>query len=309
MPASRLPALGLAFAAILGGCGGSGGSGGSNTPATGTLSLGLTDAPIDEVFEVNVQVRGVSIKPQGGPALDFDFDMPVDFDLLALRDGSVATLLDGETVPAGAYNWIELHTNAELDSVFDSYVRETESGGMIELRTPSGSVRFVSGFVVTAGRNNAFTLDWDVRRALTNPQGVDGWHLTPAHRLIDMTEYGELHGTVADALTMDDHCTSDADGGNVVYVYPGHDVTPDDLGGADEPLTSAPVAVDGSQAGAYAYSIAFLDPGPYTVAFTCQGLDDDPEVDQAVVQVRFSGAVNADVAAGRDTSNEAPTID
>ena len=115
---------------------------------------------------------------------------------------------------------------------------ETATGGMIELRVPSGSARFVSGFVVTAGQNNAFTLDWDVRRALTDPAGSDGWHLTPAHRLIDMTEYGRLSGTIADALVMDASCTSGAEGeGNVVYVYPGHDAVPDDMGSAGEPLT------------------------------------------------------------------------
>ena len=295
------------LAAFITACGGSG----DGSSDTGLLTLGLTDAPVDEVYAVNLQITGVSIKPQEGPALNFEFPAPVDVDLLSLRDGNVFNLLDGETVAAGRYNWIELHANADLDGVFDSYVMETETGGMIELRTPSGSTRFVSGFVVTAGQDNAFTLDWNVRRALTDPEGLDGWHLTSAHRLIDMTEYGSLSGTVADALVMDPSCTSDAEGnGNVVYVYPGHDAIPDDLGSAAEPLTSAPVSVDDHMAGAYAYTVPFLDPGQYTLAFTCQGLDDDPDTDESgAEEIAYGGQVNADVAAGQDTVNEAPSIE
>ena len=302
-------ALTAALAALLAGCGGGGSS--SGAPSTGTLSLGLTDAPVDQVFEVNVQLTGVTVKPSGGPAIDFDFPTPVDVDLLSLQDGSVFSLLDGETVEAGSYNWIELHANAELDGTFDSYVMETETGGMVELRIPSGSTRFVSGFVVTAGQGNSFTLDWDVRKGLTDPVGQNGWFLRPAFRIIDMTEYGSLSGQVADALTMDASCTSDAEGnGNTVYVFAGNDVVPDDLDGIDDAITSAPVRVDSNMAGAYTYTVPFLDPGAYTLAFTCQGLDDDPESDETGAdEIVFSGQVNAEVATGQNTDNNAPTIE
>lgn len=298
--------------ALLCACSGGGGGGDSSTAAsaTGTLAIGLTDAPVDQVYEVNVQITGVSVKPESGEAMRFDFDSPVDIDLLSLQDGSIYDLLNGETVPAGPYEWIELHANADLDGTFDSYVRETESGGQIELRIPSGSLRLVSGFTVTAGEMNAFTLDWDVRKGLTNPGGQDGWFLRPAFRLIDRTEYGSLSGSVADALVMDESCTSDADGnGNLVYVFEGHDVLPDDLGSTNPPLTTAPVRSDPMDAGAYNYTVPFLDPGPYTVAFTCQGLDDDPMVDEMDdAQIVFAAQVNADVAEGSGTENEAPLL-
>lgn len=297
------------LATLLAGCGGGGSS--SNVTSTGTFSLGLTDAPVDQVFEVNVQLTGVTVKPSGGPAIDFDFPTPVDVNLLSLQNGSVFSLLDDETVEAGSYNWIELHANADLDGVFDSYVMETETGGMVELRIPSGSTRFVSGFVITAGQGNAFTLDWDVRKGLTDPVGQDGWFLRPAFRIIDMTEYGSLSGQVADALTMDVSCTSDAEGsGNTVYVFTGSDIVPDDLDGTDDAITSAPVSVDSSMAGAYTYTVPFLDPGAYTLAFTCQGLDDDPESDETGAdEIVFSSQVNAVVAMGQNTENEAPIIE
>lgn len=113
------------------------------------------------------------------------------------------------------------------------------------------------------------------------PEGLDGWHLTSAHRLIDMTEFGSLSGAVVDALVMDDSCTSDSDGnGDVVYIYAGHDAMPDDMGSAGEPLTTAPLATNDVMAGAYTYTVPFLDPGQYSVAFTCQALRDNPDNDE-----------------------------
>lgn len=314
----------IAFAALtwsMVGCGGS--SGTDEGPSTGTLTVGLTDAPVDGVVAVHVEFRGITLKPQSGPAVDFALSEKVQ--LLDLQNGSVFPLLDAETVDAGRYNWIELHTNAEIDGFLDSYV-QTESGGMVELEVPSGSVRLVSGFVVTAGKNNAVLLDWDVRKGLTDPEGLvspspdakDAYKLTPALRLIDMTQYGSLTGSVADALIMAESCTSNAEGdGNLVYVYRNHDTTPDDLGGFGEPVTTAPVRSNPEKAGAYTYTVHYLDPGDYTVAFTCQGLDDDPATDAdadaaesaAVPDVEFSGQVNASVAEGEGTTNEAPPID
>ena len=121
----------------------------------------------------------------------------------------------------------------------------------------------------------------------------------------------------ADALIMDDSCTSNAEGdGNVVYVYRGGNTTPDDLGSFGEPVTTAPVSSNPEKAGAYTYTVHFLDPGDYTVAFTCQGIDDDPSSDagsgegaEAVPDIEFSGQVNASVAQGEGTVNEAPLIE
>jgi hypothetical protein len=286
---------------VLAGCGGGSGSAQIDRNATGSLSLSITDAPVDNVAEVWVQFTGVTIKPSGGPAIEFTFDAPLDVDLLTLTGETSTTLLNGETVPAGAYEWLRLNVNAEHDGTPDSFVLD-DGGGTVELEVPSGSVRLVSGFTVLAGGSSSYVIDWDLRKALTDPTGQPGYFLRPALRITDLAEFGTITGNVADSLLMDATCDNDlaADLGNVVYVYEGSGITPLDIDGADpEPLTTAAVAQDPQAAGAYTYSAVFMPPGDYTVAFTCQGLADDPETAQDLV---FVGAQDVTVVADQETT-------
>ncbi|MFU8817285.1 MAG: DUF4382 domain-containing protein [Pseudomonadales bacterium] len=290
---------GLGCALLLAACGG--GSGGAGPDAgSGALSIYITDAPVDSVEEVWVQFSGVQVKPRSGPALDFSFDDPITLDLLALQGENHAPLLVDAELPAGEYNWIALAVNADFDSQLDSYV-VTDTGAHVELRVPSGSqsgLRLVSGFTITANRNTSFMIDWDLRRALIKAPGQPGYLLRPALRITDLTEYGSIAGSVDDALLMDAGCRNDlaTDQGNLVYVYEGADVEPTDIADAyTGPLATARVAQDDQAAGAYTYSVPFLSPGDYTVAFTCQGLEDDPEAtdDLVFVQPQNATVVNA----------------
>lgn len=53
-----------ALAATVAACGG--GGSGSDSESTGTMSLDLTDAPVDNVSEVNLTVTGVVLQPAEG---------------------------------------------------------------------------------------------------------------------------------------------------------------------------------------------------------------------------------------------------
>jgi len=293
----------LGTAILMSACGGSGSGPAENpTPVesgTGSLSLFITDAPVDDVAEVWVQFSGIEVKPRTGPAISFTFDDPVNVDLLALQGENHAPLLVDAELPAGEYDWIALAVNAEFDAVMDSYVVPA-AGGQVELRVPSGSesgLRLVSGFSITVNRNTSFMIDWDLRRALTRPSGQPGYFLRPALRITDLTEYGTIAGTVDDALLMAEGCSNDLaeDRGNLVYVYEGADVTPADIAGAaTDPLTTAIVAQNDEAAGAYTYAVHYLSPGDYTVAFTCQGLNEDPAALDELVFVQPQNATVID---------------
>lgn len=289
-----------ALAAVaLAGC--SGGGGGSPAGQT-TLSLSLMDAPVDGVTEVNVRITGIWIKPQGnGPATQLTLaNGPRTVNLLELTDENAAILVDDAVIEPGQYEWLAMDVDAEHDGDFDSYVVPA-AGGQIELRVPSGRVRLVSGFEVQANQATEFLFDWNVRQGLVAPPGQGGYLLKPAFRMLDVTEYGLLRGTVDPTKIADTAANGcDADGGNLdigntVYVFQGHDVAPDDYDGSGDPIAAAAVT---PVAGIYSYRVA-LKPGPYTVAFTCRAAHDvDPEGDDTNALVFFA-PVNVDM--GTDT--------
>jgi hypothetical protein len=317
-------------ACILSACGGGGGSGG-----VGAMSVAVTDAPVDGVSEVWVEFYAITLKPangdeecvpeseppeiqpvetdeldtecteeQGGQ-LTYTFDAPRTINLKALTDGRIELLLD-EDVPAGRYNWMKLHVNAEFDGVYDSYVVE-EGGGMLELRVPPDRLKLGNHFTVTAGGDSGFVIDWNLRMGLTNPVGQPGYKLQPSLRITDMNEYGTIEGMVSAALLppVNADCTSNENtgAGNVVYIYTDADVVPDDVDSMDpDPLVTADVKLN-VDSGKHEYRATFLSPGPYTVAFTCQGGDDVmPDAEQPDLpvddQLVFTDGVNVVVEDG-----------
>ena len=273
-------------AALIAGCGGGGGGSWTTEPATGLLSIAITDAPVDLVSVVNVQFTGVTLKPESGDEIQIGFDAPKNFDLLTLTGGLTAELLSDTEVPTGKYNWVRLAVNAEFDTVFDSYAM-TSMGEEFELRVPSGSqngLKLVSGFTVTENQSTHLVIDWDLRKALSDPIGQPGWHLRPALRVTDMALFGTLNGTVAEALVTDASCSNDlvAQTGNAVYIYNGMTDTPGDIADAvSDPFTTATVTQD--ETGAYTYEVNYLSVGDYIAAFTCQANDDISDTDDDIV--------------------------
>ena len=274
--------IGVAPFIVLTACGGGGGE--VPVEQTGIISIAITDATVDDVTKVNVQFAGVTLKPQSGDEIEMLFDPPKDFDLLTLSGGMTAELLPDTRVPAGSYNWIRLAVNAKFDNVFDSYAMLSQ--GEVELRVPSGSqsgLKLVSGFTVTQNQSTNIVIDWDLRKALSDPTGQPGLHLRPALRVTNMAAYGTLNGTVAEALVNDGSCTNNLamDTGNAIYVYAGVVDMPGDIGDpTNDPLTTATVSQ--GESGAYVYEVNFLSVGEYTAAFTCQAGDDDPETDDPI---------------------------
>ena len=273
----------LSALAMLAGCSGGGGGDGGGT---GTISLSIMDAPVHDATAVVVTFTGVSLKPQGeGPAIDINFQPAKQLDLLTLTADNAATLLEDYPVPAGHYNWLELHVDAKHDGdAYDSYAL-TVSGGQeeIELEVPSGRLRLVSGLTITANQETSFLIDWNLHKGLNHPVGQPGFFLRPALRIIDMTQFGTLAGAVNGELITTGCAEDDLAIGNSVYIYDASVVSPVDFDAADpEPI--ATTAVTQSPAGPWVYE-TLLSPGTYRVAFTCQAESDLPGTAEAIAFV------------------------
>ena len=204
-------------------------------------------------------------------------------------------------MPAGQYNWVRLAVNLDDDGVVDP---ETESYIVIDqvnfpLWVPSGEqsgLKLNSGFIVPQGGVADFTIDWDLRKSVHLPMnGEQRYVLRPTLRIVDNTIVGSIYGNVDPNLLAGDAGTCS------VYAYEGADVSPDDVGSPMEPLTSAGVKLDLVDDGQYGYRVAFLMPGTYTVALTCEADQDDPATDDAITftegQTRTVPAEGGDVQA------------
>ncbi|HET7371176.1 MAG TPA: DUF4382 domain-containing protein [Gammaproteobacteria bacterium] len=274
LPNVLLCALALTLAA----CNGSD-SDTTSEPQTGTLSLAITDAPIDSAQSVVVVFTGVELHGAGG-AKTFDFDSPKSIDLLKYQGSNAAVLLDGATVDAGNYQWIRLEVDAG-----QSYIT-LDDGSRHDLVIPSGAesgLKLVSGITVPAGGAADFTIDFDLRKSINAPaDSSTAYKLRPALRLINNVEVGTIEGSVANTLTIGTLSIADATCGPAVYVYAGANTIPGDVDTStasdDQPLTSADLTLNNTT-GAYDYTIGFLTEDDYTLTVTCAKLDAPDQAD------------------------------
>ena len=270
----------------------------TDSSSNGLLSVSVTDAPVDEADNVFVEFNGMEIKPANGDPITFDFTerctndpTSCQIDLLLLTGGASELILDGETVPSGQYSWLRLMVNAE-QNVRDSYI--VVNGKEYELRVPSGAesgLKLNRGFVVPAGGEASFTIDFDLRKSVHDPVGASDYILRPSLRMVDNTETGTLSGNVDPSFFASGTCKG------AVYVFVDGTVdAPDDEDGegfGPDPIASALVKDDG----VHGYNVSFLSEGDYLIAFTCDALADIPDEDNDNTTVSFLSTATVTVSA------------
>lgn len=286
--------LPLALAA----CGG-GSSGGGGT----ATRMAVADAPVDGATSVVVVFTGVQLIPDQGSAVEIDFSTPKSIDLIT-QSGTASAVLFDQPIPSGHYGQVRLLVLAD-GNPSNSHMVESD-GSTVGLNVPSGAqtgLKLVSGFEVPTSGVVDYTIDFDLRKAITCPPGHGGvCTLKPAERLVDNTQVGNIQGVVSTAL-VPQGCTPG------VYLYSGVVTTPEDVNSAapatdtNQPLASKVPVVTSTSGGGYYYQFTFLPPGTYTVAFTCQAAQDQP--DQADATVTFAPVKSgiAVTAAGTTTAN------
>ena len=295
----------LMLALLLVACGGETGSG----TDTGTLALSITDAPVDGADQVIVEFAGVTIQGDSG-RIDIDYASPKTIDLLALQGGLRESLLERLELDAGHYSWIRLKVNA-VEGVRDSYI--VIEGNEYELHIPSGAqtgLKLVNSFYVANDEVLDLTIDFDLRKSVHQPVGQTDsngdpiYFLRPTLRLVETKASGTISGTVDPQLfIITEQACSAQETGYAVYLYEGN-VTPDDIDGIDpDPVSTAAVTASNG----YVYTLAFVEPGDYTIAATCMADLDAPNTDDNEVTddpaVTFVGTAAVSVTAGATTTH------
>lgn len=258
------PMLGLA------GCPSSSSGGGG-----GTLSVAVTDTPVDGAQKVVVAFTGVEVHGTGGTT-SYQLKQEKSVNLLKLQGDNSEVLISNSAIPSGNFQWIRL----DLD-LANSYVVASD-GSQYPLNVPSGDetgLKLVSGFTVAEGGSVDFMVDFDLRRSLkkkVDPNGNTEYILNPTLRLIDMQSVGTIDGTAAGDMTVGTEPISDPACSPAVYVYSGAITNPEGfyvtVSGGTPPLTSANLTLN-SDTGNYDYTAGFLVPGQYTLAVTCAAQD------------------------------------
>jgi len=262
----------------------------------GTLDLDVADAPIDDADAVVVQFTGVTLRHSNGDTEDFDFETPKSIDLAAQTEGASAALLAGVRVEDGDYTEVRLRLSA-TGAGTDSYVDETGGArrALVLDAADEGRLRIPATFNVGRGDRMALTVDFDLRKSVLTPDSASApYGLRPSLRLVATEGTGAVAGAVTAALAGASGCRP------AVYLYRGHGVTPDDEGSVGAPFASARVRATGAD---FAYRIAFIPPGNYTAAFTCQAAADDPETDDATT---FPETAEVTVSTGATATADFP---
>jgi len=273
---------------LLAGC-----SGGSSGPEsdTGLVSLGVSDAPVQNAQQVCIEFAEAEFKMAGADNQIIVFDPPAKIDLLAYQGMNVAPLLTNETLQAGDYQWVRLAVNApqggnggagagmnDTECLGDGSYIVTKDGAIHGLFIPSSAesgLKLNRGFTLPVGGSADVVAEFDLMKSVHAPEGLDpDYIMRPTVRLLDRTETGSIAGEVSMLLATQTDCMP------AVYLYYA-DEAPDDNEDDDEmdsidPIASAMVAMQND--GRYLYEIGPILTGMYAVAFSCDA--DDPVADE-----------------------------
>jgi len=254
--------------------------GGSSSSSQGSLTLSLTDAPVDGATAVVVAFTGIDLQRADGSTTSIHFPSTQHIDLLKLQGGATGVLTQNAAVPAGDYQWMRLNVLADKDTQNESYIT-LSNGAQYPLYIPSGAetgLKLVSGFTVAQGSTTSVLIEFDLRKSIVAPPGQSpDYILKPALRLINQLQVGQITATVdLAALTTTQSGTGTPLSGCSagLYLFSGASATPDDAdgdtsddGGAD-PVVYLPLPNDGVTT-PVSLTIPFVATGSYTVSATC----------------------------------------
>ena len=276
----KLLSVSVVFVALSAGC--SSGSGdnapGSSPQTMGSISVSITDGPWEEARVLMLSITGMEFGHANGDVIRRDLPGgPMNVDLMQLQNGVIQTLLMGNDIPTGQYEWIRLHLDLS-----QCYVELAGTGGRHNMQMGPDAINGLEAhepFQIQDSIHHEFVLEYDVRRGLQN-HGMGmmrgQFELHSAMHFIDMDDAGGLMGMVDPSMIDVNYPDCDpAPGGNWAYLFPADTTDPDDVADTNTDGAPGPIATDRVEmdpgSGDHFYHFAYLPPGPYRIAFTCSG--------------------------------------
>jgi len=184
-----------------------------NNDKKGNLVIKLTDAPfpVNMIDAATVYISKVEIrKKSDGDELGYPYitlieelEEPLEFNLLDLRNGITADLVDME-IEAGNYDLIRLYVDEASLAV--------KEGDTYNLKVPSGAQTGIKIFIkpnlhVAGGLTTDVLLDFNVEKSfilkgnMNSPAGIKGFNFKPVIRAVNNTIAGTLEGMVMNSDT------------------------------------------------------------------------------------------------------------
>lgn len=253
-----------------------------------TLTISVTDAPLDGVSKVIVQFSGIEIKHVDAEAQIIAFDTPVDVDLLGLAGSKRSTILLEEKIPKGDYEYLRLIVNAaqgEFDSIVilddntwqSLYVPDNEKIGL----------KILQPFSINSGRNTHLTVDFDLRKSVEKDVTEAEYQLAPSLRIVSDREAGHVKGLVSNTLLTDNACVDvNSQTNAAVYLFSAFsdgEVPQDIQRNEFDPVSSANIEFD-TQTGEYYYELGFLPRDvSYSAVVVCDASIDTPSAVDALI--------------------------
>jgi hypothetical protein len=279
----------------------------------GTITVNLTDTPVDDATAVVIDFTGIELHNTDGQTVTIDFPSARQIDLLQLQNGATTALLQGESVPSGSYDWIQLNVLATQNTQGQSYIT-LNTGAQYPLYVPSGSqsaLRITTGFSVPQSGSRQLIIDFNLRQSVTSTDGQN-YTLVPALRVADQAQVGTISANMNLGALATQQLGSGAQASQcsgALFVFSGAAATPQNGGGASlvafEPIRSLDATTQASSV-----SFPYLPKGSYTVAATCDyGLYDPAAVQGQSTYQTLHWAVqnNVSVIANKTTTVSLPS--
>lgn len=264
-----------------------------------TLTLSMTDAPLDGVSKVIVQFTGLEIKPVGSDLKTIWFDTPVDIDILSLQGKRRATLLPEYKLSAGEYEYIRLLVNANQGEYNSLVVLDDNT--WLPLYIPDADktgLKIAKSFRISTQGNTQLTLDMDLRKSLFKESTESAYRLSPSLRWVKEYEYGHISGFVDNALLSDNGCIdTNSQSFGAIYLYPAlaQGQVPQDIQrNASDPLSSANIEFDASK-GEYFYTLGYIPSKiTYSAVLVCDARLENPTTADTLTFVGAPKSITVD---------------